>query len=265
MSRAFARWDDPNADRSIYLEGEILSIDARASTSPGAIEDELRSISQLFDLHGRGLWDRIDGSYCLLVRDGRTWQIGVDVSGTRSVYWWFEHGAFAFHSHLVDLAPTHPGRGATDLGAIGNFLASGMFPPVHTAFEAIHHLGAGQCLSVSAAGVVADDYFRMAYNDGAARKSKHVMIDELIDLLSESVGSAWRVATRPVVPLSGGTDSRYIAAEIVRQARDPAQVQTITWGEDRTRIGSDAVVAEQVAAALGARNQWYEKATAAHD
>ena len=53
-------------------------------------------------------------------------------------------------------------------------------------------------------------------------------------------------------------DSRFLAAELVRR-NGPHSVPTITWGEDRARPASDAIVAAAVARELGLDNDWFEK------
>jgi hypothetical protein len=53
-------------------------------------------------------------------------------------------------------------------------------------------------------------------------------------------------------------DSRFIGAELVRQ-HGPHCLPTITWGEERSRPGSDAIVAARVAQALGLDNAWFDK------
>lgn len=259
VSRSFAAWHDTDADRSFYLDGEVRSIDGRETSRRGVGEDDLASLSWLYATHGSGFWERLDGSFCLIVRDGSTWRIGVDVAGTRAVYWWYERGVFAFHSHLVDLAPSYPGTLTEDLGALGNFLACGRYPPGRTAYAGIRHLGAGQCASVVAGEVEARDHFRMVYRDRSDGKPTKVLVEELIDHLATAIARSWRAAVSPVVPLSGGMDSRYLTAELVRQAGSPGVVRTITWGENPARPGSDAAVAVDVAAALGVENVWHEK------
>ena len=259
VSRAFAVWHERDADRSFYLYGEVLSIDGRETRHRGLSSDELAAVARLYAVHGPGLWERLDGSFCLVVRDGRDFRVGVDVAGTRGVYWWYQDGLLAFHSHILDLAPSYPGALVEDVGALGHFLECGHYPPRATAYRAVHHLGAGQCLALVGEAVSVQDHFRMVYRDSPGRKTTELLVDELISLVSASVARSWRAASEPVVPLSGGVDSRYLAAELVRQAGGPGAVHTVTWGEDRLREDGDAVIAARVAATLGVDNTWHEK------
>jgi hypothetical protein len=166
----------------------------------------------------------------------------------------------AFHTHLLDLAPWFPGRLEEDAGAIGNLLACGYCLPGTTAFREIHHLSPGCHLAFEGGSVGVERHFRVisrAREDGATAAA---MVEELGEILAESIGTAWRAAERPVLPLSGGLDSRYILAEAARQAGDVRLVRTITWGEERDRAPDcDGVIAARVAATVGVENVWCEQ------
>lgn len=261
--RRFARWDDPGGNLNLMLDGEIRSIDGRDTSSRGASEAELTALVALYRQHGSAIWPRLEGSFCLVIRDGSTVRIGFDVAGTRAIYWWAADGILAFHSNLLDLAPAFPGALVVDPAGAANFLANSIYPLDSTAFEAIRLVGAGQFLEVELAGggvrAKTHDHYSHAPTEERTRLPIDALADELNDLLAPAIARCWRSAERPVVPLSGGVDSRYLAASIVRLAGDPSLVPTITWGEDQSRPGSDGVVAPQVAAALGAPNTWYEK------
>ncbi len=261
--RSFGRWDDAGTDLTLILDGEIRSIDGRDTTGHGTTEPELAEVAGLYRRLGTGVWKRLEGSFRLLIRDGRTIRIGFDVAGARALYWWACGGVLAFHSQLLDLAPTYPGELAEDAAGVAGFLAHGYYPFSTTAFEGIGMAGAGQYLEAELEedGVRAaiHDHFRFVPAAEPDARPIETLADELNDLLTAGIARSWRSAERPVVPLSGGVDSRYIAAELVRLSGDPAQVETITWGEHRARPGSDGVVAPKVAAALGVPNTWHEK------
>jgi asparagine synthetase B (glutamine-hydrolysing) len=257
-SRNHGSWREPGTDRAFYLEGLLRSIDGRPTTERGTGEADLRRLAELFVVHGDAIWERLDGSFCLVIVDGRTYHIGVDLVGTRGVYWWSSDGLLAFHSHLIDLAPTYPGTLDEDPGALGNYLTVGLYPATATAFREIRHLGAGQCLSFADGQVSARSHFEFVSMPDMPRRPKAILVDELIDLATEAVATSWRDARLPVVPLSGGIDSRYLVGEITRQNGPVAR--TITWGEDPTRPDSDAVFASRVSGTLGVEHTWFDKA-----
>ena len=256
-ARRFATWQDVDGERSVHLDGEILEIDGRPTSDGRGAAGELETVSRLFETHGSAAWSRLDGSFLLIVRHGATIYAGTDVAGTRGVYWWEEGGTLAFHSRLLDLVPSYPAEIREDWGAVANYLATGLYPPGRTAISGIRHLGAGQHVEMRPSGATEGRHFRLAFTEhGPARRTE--LVDELIANVEAAVATRWRAAVEPVVPLSGGLDSRYLAAEIVRQA-GKSPVRTMTWGEAPDRANSDAQVAPTVAEALGAEHAWRDK------
>lgn len=254
-SRAFAWWTDGPA--SFALDGEIRWIDGSATVAKGHHPDDRAKLAALFRSQRDRAWERLDGSFCLAVSDADALELGVDPAGARAVYWWADGETLLFHSHLLDLVAGLPGGLSADLGAIGHFLASGSYPPESTPFREIRHLGAGQWLRRAAGRVQVREHFSMA-SDTGSRRSDTELVDGLIERMGSAIEQGWRVAAGPVVPLSGGLDSRYLAAELVALGGRDA-VRTITWGVDRGRAGGDGVIAARVAATLGIENTWYEK------
>lgn len=250
--------EDPRL--TFHLDGEIRSIGG-VHVSPDVRNEELYRRLEVEHRRDRDrFWEKLDGSFCLIVRDDRDCSIGVDVAGTRSVYWWSRDGIVAFHSHLADLAPSLPGSLSEDSGALASFLGAGIYPPQRTAFSQVAHLGAGQYLQFDAEQPPqVRDHLSIVYEKATASGSRVRPVDELIGLISVSVATAAAWMQRPVVPLSGGLDSRYLLAEFAEHAPDASAIATITWGEDRRRPDSDALVAPRIAAMIGASNTWFEK------
>lgn len=103
-------------------------------------------------------------------------------------------------------------------------------------------------------GGVAEDgteYFYQAPPHGDRVASPNIIAEELWQALRRELGTACRTATRVYVLLSGGMDSRVVAA-VVRSLQEDgiisAPVQAVTWGVEGCR---DVVYAERMADALG--------------
>ncbi len=248
-----------SGDVKLFLDGEILYIDGVPTTERGRSERELEQLAQLYRRYGEGLWQRLDGNFCLLIEEGRSLRIGVDLSGSRTLYYWVHDGTLAFHTHLLDLAPLFPGCLSEDWGSIGHFLNCGANIPGRTALEHIGHLSAGNHLHFFNGQVTIREHFRFEVVPSDALPPVERLTEQLADLMSEAIGVAWRAADRPVLPLSGGANSRYIVAELARQVDDRSLLRTITWGMYRDRPGSDVEAAAQVAAILGVEHVWHEK------
>jgi hypothetical protein len=257
VARSYSAWRAPDGNLSVFLDGEILVFDGRETRDIWRGGADLAAVGELFATQGSEAWRRLDGSFLLIVRAGSTIHLGVDAGGARGVYWWEREGVLAFHSHLVELAAAYPGALAEDWGAIATYLANGLYPPGFTALRGIRHLGAGQFVTVTPSGTTAGSHFRLGFVEPSAHPARRLE-DELIELVASATAVRWRSARDPVVPLSGGVDSRYVVAEIVRQA-GPSSVRTITWGEEPDREDGDAIIAARVAARLGVENTWHAK------
>ncbi|MFL5758037.1 MAG: hypothetical protein ACJ77N_17290, partial [Chloroflexota bacterium] len=183
VARSFASWQDQARDRSFHLDGEIRSIDGRDTSGKGASEGDRAALTELYERHGPAMWERLDGSFVLVVRDRRTFHVGVDVVGTRAIYWWAGSGVLAFHSHLMDLAGAVPAAALSeDLGAIGGFLECGRYAPSETAYREIRHLGAGQCLTFVGGEVTTREYFGLVSVEPRPSRPQRVVVDELVGL-----------------------------------------------------------------------------------
>ena len=258
-ARRFVSLRGDDAGLTFHLDGQIRSLGG-IDVLTGVGADELFGrLASDFRRDPDRFWEHLDGSFCLIVRDGEAISIGVDVAGTRSLYWSLDGGILAFHSHLADLAPAFPTRLTEDAGALGSFLGAGIYPPGRTAFREVAHLGAGQYLRVEEGRARVRDHLPMVYELARPVRSRSQLVDELIELVTASVARAATSMERPVVPLSGGLDSRYLLAEMARLSPEPNGIKTITWGEDRERPASDAVVAAELAGLMGVENTWFEK------
>jgi hypothetical protein len=258
-ARRFTTWSGEDPDLRLFLDGEILFVDEQPTMDRGNSEAEMAEVARLYRRHGAALWPHLDGNFCLVIQDGPLVRIGVDPGGTRSVYWWVNDEILAFHTHLLDLAPWFPERLDEDAGSIGNMLACGCYPPGRTAYRQLHHLRPGFHLAFAKGSAKVDRHFQAVSHPREDGASASALAEELGVVLADSIGAAWRAAHRPVFPLSGGVDSRYIVAEVARQAEDLRLIRTITWGEDPGRADSDAVIAQRVAAAIGVEHVWCEK------
>lgn len=257
--RAFHSWSEQDGGLRLYLDGEILYLNGAPTQHLGTTADELASVAKLYRRHGERIWEHLDGNFCLIIEDGQTVSIGVDLAGNRTLYYWLHEGVLAFHSYLLDLAPIYPGDLTEDFGTIANVLMCGSNLPGRTAFNEIQHLSPGCYLKFADGKVRSTEHFRLEFQPEFEGIGKEQLIDELNARLSASIKVGWRAAKNPVLPLSGGADSRYVVAEIARQVEDKQRLHTITWGMNPSKAGSDAIVAKQVAAVLGVENVWYEK------
>ena len=217
IARSSASWEVPGSARFFHVDGEVRVVDGAETTGKGLDPTGRAMLERLVDRLGGGSWGRLDGSYCVVVRDGRTVHLAMDVVGAHAVYWWLADGVLAFHSHLADLAGAYPGTLTEDWGAIGSFLEGGRYLPTTTPWREIRHLGAGQALAFADGRATTTDHFAMTFDPADPPLPDERVIDDVAGLLEAAVARSWRNADEPVLPLSGGMDSRYLGAELVRQ------------------------------------------------
>ncbi len=257
-SRAFDSLGLDDRGIQIHLDGVVRSIDGQRIPTSESRGVTLQRLVTVYEEAGDAIWERIDGSYRLVLVDGSEVHSGVDIAGTRSLYWWAVDGVWACHSQLMDLARAYPRELHVDDGAVGNYCETGRYPTGATPYREIRHLGAGQFLVSGGGGVIEHDHFSRAPRPPGPSRPVEQLAGEFIDLMADAVSSMIGGADRPVIPLSGGMDSRFIATLAVREL-GPEAVRTITWGEEPDRPSADGVVARQVAARLGVENTWYSK------
>ena len=256
VSRAFSMWQSPDQHIRLYLDGQIFRVHGQRQEHFGTTEEELAALAALYRRHGTNIWSYLDGSFCLIIEDGNTVHIGVDPLGVRTVYWWQTNGIFAFHTHLIDIASVFPDALHENHGAIGNYLATGSYPVAASPYREISQLAPGFAVVIEKGQAQVYEHYRMLCTNTRANDSMERMTGELTELISESVGDCIRAAKNPGILLSGGKDSRYITAEIVRQVSDPETVRTVTYGTSRDQENSDGAIAHTVATTLGVKNLW---------
>ena len=260
-SRAFDWQIDESTGVTIALEGYVRSIAGVELAARLSRQATLARLHASYMELGDHLFEKMDGSYRLIIWHQSGLRVGVDIAGTRALYWFVADDMWACHSHLMDLAPTYPRVLQVHLGAVGQFCANGRYPPNLTAYRGIRHLGAGQWLIHGARGTESREHFSRAPLEPADRRPMPTLATDLIERTDAAIDSSLRASDRPVYPLSGGLDSRFIVALAVRRF-GPHAVRSITWGEEPDRPSSDAVVARAVAAKLGVEHTWHQKAHA---
>jgi asparagine synthetase B (glutamine-hydrolysing) len=190
--------------------------------------------------------------------------LAVDQRASRPLVYATVRGVLYFAPEVKALLAV-PGIGKElDPAAVGIFLGAGHVLANQTLFAAIRRLSGGQRLIVEpgTVRVEGEDRYRVsASGDGTPPRE---LEEELCALVR---GAVVRSATRPatVVFLSGGMDSRIIAAEAQGAARARGErIRTVSWGTAEQRRGSDVEVARGVARALGSRHARFTREIAAY-
>lgn len=190
--------------------------------------------------------------------------LAVDQRASRPLVYARVRGALYFAPEVKALLAVPGICKDLDPAALGIFLGAGHVLSTQTLFSSVRRLSGGQRLIAepgpSGTGTLRlsgeDRYCLSAAGDGTSiRDLQH----ELASLVRASVA---RSSALPgtVVFLSGGMDSRIIAAEAQGAARARGdRIRTVCWGAPARRRGSDVEVASSVARALGSVHTRFDR------
>lgn len=215
-------------------------------------------------VHGYEQWGselavRLNGMFAFVVYDAtrRRLLLARDRFGEKPLYYYQDHGLFAFASELSALVrhaaiPERPSVAATRM-----FLAWGYLPAPTAWYEGAAKLPAGHVLEFdvgSGASIVRPYWrFRIEPDDSMAERPEASLVEELRHLLFQAVERRM-VSDVPLgVFLSGGIDSGLIAAAAV-QKHPPEQIKAFTIGFVEKSF-DESEYAKAVAAHLGIDHQ----------
>ena len=247
--------DDRGADearRRVFVEGGIQGDEA----------------ARLRDLQERGspALGRLEGSFSLALWEPRRSRLtlAVDPRASRPLAYTVASGAVYFAPEVKALLAVPGICKELDPAALGIFLGAGHLLSTQTLFTAVRRLSAGQRLIAEpgpagsgAVRIEGEDRYRLSASGDGTRERD--LEEELCSLVRDAVA---RDAAGPatVVFLSGGVDSRIIAAEAQGEARTRGdRIRTVSWGAPERRAGSDVEVASAVARRLGSVHRRFDR------
>jgi len=214
-------------------------------------------------IHGYEEWGhdlpiRLNGMFAFAILDRRRRRLFLarDRFGEKPLVYAQAPGLFAFASELGALAQ-HPGLAlAMDHDGAQKFFASGYFPADESLFKGAAKLEPGHWgqLNLDDLSFEQQAYwrFQLEPDDSLVDAPEGVLVEQLQDLLMQSVKRRLMSDVPIGVFLSGGLDSSAIAACAARLL-PPGQVRTFTIGFDDPTFDESAY-ARQVAEVLGTRH-----------
>jgi asparagine synthase (glutamine-hydrolysing) len=186
-----------------------------------------------------------DGIFAAWSADEQGVEIRNDRYGFYPLYYFSNDREFAASPFVLTLLALGASRELDDEG-LAVFLRLGSFLRERTPFREIRALPPGCRLRWSRGA--------LQVSGGMVPASRHdidrsAAIDGFIDLFAQAVKRRTATSSRPIVPLSGGEDSRHILYELLRQGCTPQFC--LTAHHFPPRPDSDVEVASQVAKAAG--------------
>lgn len=232
FNRQECDWTAIHADRDLlfYLSGYI-HVDGRTIFADSA-EDLVVEISQkIFESVLTGKIERLQdlsGSFLILFYDlkSRTLSIITDKLGSRPLFYFKNGGTLYFTSDvqaLLQIPEIDPGL---DLCSVTEYLRFGTVFENRSLYEDIKAVPSASILSASQSGMRLEQYWFMTY-DESWQKPVQYYVENLVDAFKLSTSRLTNGFDNAALMLSGGLDSRMIAASIWASGR---KVKVISFG-----------------------------------
>jgi asparagine synthase (glutamine-hydrolysing) len=238
----------------LFIDGEIYNGDEiRQQYLADLGAEELSDASLILALYerlGNEAFGKLNGLFCIAIFDERDRRLTLvsDRYGFRPLFYLKSGNRFVFASELKAVSLVTSTRRIDELGLFELF-AYGQHVIYRTWLEGCRKLSPGTILTIDEGGVRADRYWVYQYNEDAARLDQASYISIYRTLLDRAVERSFKGDKSIGLFLSGGYDSRVIAASIrPHHGRVPAY----TFGDEDSR---DVVYASQLAASLGLRHR----------
>lgn len=233
---------DPAAQITVVVHG-LLHDRSKSTAAQTVLSDYVKL--------GDSLWPTLNGSYVIVVLDQARGEIQVvtDRLNSRKAYWSEDDGGWWLSTSLN----RHPTQGIkVDPAGVGSVLTSGVAYSGLTPFRGIHTLNRASIHSFSAEDRGSRTYWSYSLTSENANTPRAELRNRMADLLRGAVERRAQSSDGPIyISLSGGYDSKSIAAFLRRFVGDPNRLRAITYHHG-PRIGdTDANAAEQAALMLG--------------
>lgn len=244
-------------DVVVALNGELydhdrLRRDLEARGHRFRTGSDTEVLLRLYEEHGEGLLERLEGMYALAVWDARRGALLLarDRLGEKPLVWFEAPGGLAFASELRALAQHPDAPHATDPEAVALYLLHRFVPAPRTGIAGIHRLPPGHALAWREGRVEVRPYWTLPTPEpGASRAATPADAERVRALLAASVASRRRAEVPVGVFLSGGLDSAAIAALALRDGPLP----TFTL-RPHDRDFDEGPAARETAALLGSEH-----------
>lgn len=168
-----------------------------------------------------------------------------DRFGLRPIYWTKHRNSHFFSSEVkaleaasqksFDFSPV----GLIELFAFGHNIAD------RTVFDGVSVLPPGSMIRISEEGQIHERYYRFSFNEDEHEQSIAAWGRELSDILGTAMGKYIKAPGRPAIFLSGGLDSRFMAAAM---ANAEPGIPAFTFGDPGS---SDVRFGQKLAERLG--------------
>jgi len=249
-----AVWSDLNG-LDVFFDGYLSDVIGKETLITSKSTAQL--IAELYREEGCQFVTRLRGSFLILVVDARVNKaiLFTDRSGSRPVFMRAEHSGFtAIAPQMQFLSAIAPKRQEIDPVAIVDFLLRGCFSSQSSLFVGIKKIPGATSVEFTPNEINIKSYWQPNFVASIA-KNELALVEELDELLVKAACRTLRVATNPLLLLTGGRDSRIMLAALLDVG--VKDIPTLTYAVEGT--ASDEVkIAKLIAEHCKLSHEAYE-------
>src|SRR5262249_157467 len=231
-----------NEDGSIWIvfNGEIYNYRELRDLllSPGhnlRTRTDTETIAHLYEDEGERCVERLRGMFAFAVWDRRERRLFIarDRVGKKPLHYTLVGETLIFGSEIKSLLQ-HPGvKREVNLQAVSDFLSFGYVPDPATAFNGVNKLPPGHTLTFKDGLLSVRRYWDFDYSSDSAQR--RLPEEDYVEQLREMIAESVRVRLESDVPLgaflSGGIDSSAVVAMMAREMRRPVKTFSIGFSD----------------------------------
>ena len=183
---------------------------------------DVEVIIHLYEEYGEDCVKHLQGMFAFAVWDKpkQKLMIGRDHLGQNPVFFCHQNGAFAFASEVKATLASKIIEPKIDTEGIWHYLSLRYMPNQHSMFEGIHKLPAAHYLVFENGEIHTQQYWDVSFNNKLTGTEDQI-VDQLEELLRETVKSHLLSDVRVGAFLSGGIDSGTVASIMATLVDEP--------------------------------------------
>ena len=248
-----------NKSICIFFYGEIydyenLKSDLQSKGHIFRVNNDAEFLLHLFEEKGQGFVDNLNGSFVCAIWDMQHERLVIanDRYGLRPLYYTEHANQFIFASEVKPIIDFPGFKKKVNLRAIPDLLAFGSMLGDNTLFEGVLLMESGSIMIYEQGSLTIKKYWDFEYKEDYPKKSLTDYCEEFNHLFRQAIRRQSSGNNKIGVPLSGGLDSRLVAAYLWKEGYS---FSTHTYG---VKGCYDYKFAKKVARVLGADHHFYE-------
>lgn len=199
-------------------------------------ETDTEVILHLYNKYGLDCFKQLNGMFAIAIWDEAQERLILarDRMGQKPLFYFYKNRELIFSSELKALTKHQNFTKKLSASGLNKFLTYEYIPSPHTIFEDTYKLEAGEFIIVDKNGLKKDFYWQHPHTElqGQTVTSETEAIDEIDNILNNSIKQRL-VADVPVgILLSGGLDSSLVAAIAKRQSNKKLKSFSIYFNEE---------------------------------